>query len=321
MFERTVSVIIPCYNAAPWITATIQSALDQPVAELEVIVVDDGSTDGSGDLVAQQFPQVRLVRTPNGGASRARNLGTSLAQGAFIQYLDADDLLAPGKLAAQLAALIQSGAEVAYGAWQRLRLGLDGNYQPAERIERTLSGDPAIRLFTDFWCPPAAYLFRRSIVERIGGWNERLPIIQDARFALDAALHGACFVATPGVMAYYRVHSSGSVSSGSQAAFYRDVYTNATEVEQVWLARGGLSAAQRAALLQVYGGVAYMGFDCDDGLFKAGYAAVQRLNHGQAPAHLRRLAVAHTIFGSQRVKQVVGQVRTMLAVGRTLVSR
>src|ERR1700682_4700625 len=100
----TVSVVIPCFNAREWICATLDSVLnkDQGVQDLEVVVVDDGSTDEGGLIIAERFPGVRMVRIQNGGASRARNIGTTLARGQFIQYLDADDLLAPRKLETQL---------------------------------------------------------------------------------------------------------------------------------------------------------------------------------------------------------------------------
>src|SRR5579859_6937798 len=99
-----ISVVIPSYNAARWIRETLASAIDQ-TDDFEIIIVDDGSTDGTSEIVEREFPWVRLIRTPNRGASYARNTGTEAASGDFIQYLDADDLLAVGKIAKQIAAL------------------------------------------------------------------------------------------------------------------------------------------------------------------------------------------------------------------------
>ena len=216
-----ISVIIPCFNAAEWIRETLKSVISQEMRNLETIVIDDGSTDGSADIVEKEFPGVSLVRTKNQGASAARNLGTEMSKGEFIQYLDADDLLVPGKLKFQLEALMNSEADVAYGNWCKLFRGSDGKYVLAEEVEREIQ-DPEIDLFTDFWCPPAVYLFRRSIVERVGGWNENLPIIQDARFSLDCALRGGRFVYCQGLMAYYRVHSEASLSTRDSIGFVRD---------------------------------------------------------------------------------------------------
>lgn len=298
-----ISVVIPCYNAASWISETLRSALAQDIPNLEVIVIDDGSTDGSGDIVARDFPSVRLVRTINGGPSRARNLGTALAKGEFIQYLDADDLLAPGKLKIQLAALEASGAEVAYGDWQYLELQLDNGFVPTRMICKTLSGDPEIALFTDFWCPPAAYLFRSTIIARMSGWNERLPIIQDARFALDCALHGARFAYVSGVMAYYRVHGSDSVSRRNVDAFRRDCLLNALEVEAWWQEWGKIGPAHRAALLGVYAMVARGAYASDQETFEIAYQSLKRLKPDYVPSHPKLLALLSRLVGYRYAEQ------------------
>src|SRR5664279_4077546 len=101
-----VSILIPAYNAEEWIADTIQSALGQTWSEKEIIVVDDGSTDRTL-AIARQFSTrgVSIVTQPNEGASAARNQALSLARGDYIQWLDADDFLAPDKVATQLAAI------------------------------------------------------------------------------------------------------------------------------------------------------------------------------------------------------------------------
>ena len=99
-----VSILIPCHNAAPWLATTLESALAQSWPHREIILVDDGSTDGSLAL-AQTFAGrgVRVFAQPNSGASAARNHAIRESHGDFLQFLDADDLISPGKLAAQLA--------------------------------------------------------------------------------------------------------------------------------------------------------------------------------------------------------------------------
>src|SRR5471032_51895 len=92
MSQPLVSVIIPCFNAAPWLAGTIESALSQTWPRTEIIIIDDGSTDQSV-AVARQFEsgRVRLLSQENAGAGMARNAGIAIAQGDFMQYLDADD--------------------------------------------------------------------------------------------------------------------------------------------------------------------------------------------------------------------------------------
>src|SRR5258708_36047806 len=132
----------------------------------------------------------------------------------------------PGKIAIQVGVLEQTGKDVAYCDWQRLVLVGEEEFVPGEVVARQMQREPELELFGDFWCPPAAYVFRRRIIEVVGGWNEGLPIIQDARFALDCALHDAEFVYCPGVMAYYRIYGKESLSRRNPIAFTRDVYTN-----------------------------------------------------------------------------------------------
>jgi glycosyltransferase involved in cell wall biosynthesis len=246
-----ISVIIPCFNARQYVATTLNSVFAQRGVDFEVVLVDDGSDDGSADLVASHFPSVALYRTPNRGPSTARNYGTERSAGEFIQYLDADDLIAPGKLKKQLFALQHSGADVAYGDWQKFSSLPDGGKVIEQRFERQLGPFPEIDLFRGFWCPTAAYLVRRHVVDNVGGWNPSLPVIQDARFMLDCALHGSRFVYCAGLMAEYRVHQCGSVSTRSRAAFLIDCLRNALEVGDWWAARGQLERKQQQAVLGV----------------------------------------------------------------------
>ena len=277
-----ISVIVPCYNAAAWISEALGSVVKQGLDSAEIIVIDDGSIDESAKIVERDFPYVRLIKTKNQGASRTRNLGTSESRGKFIQYLDADDLLAPGKLRAQLEILESSRADVAYGSWQVLINKPDGRCLQAGAHKRKMQ-HPEIELFTDFWYPPAVYLFRRSIVEKVGGWNEKLPVIQDARFALDCALRDGKFIYCEGIMAYYRVHSANSLSRRDSLAFTRDCLENAVEVESWWLGHGGINEERKAALLQVYDYIAWTSFKKDESTFTYAYSALNRLQPGFIP--------------------------------------
>jgi glycosyltransferase involved in cell wall biosynthesis len=305
----TVSVVIPCFNAGRWIGATLASVAGQTLPALEIIVVDDGSTDGSAEVARRAVPGVRLVQTEHSGPSRARNIGTGLAQGNFIQYLDADDLLASDKLARQVHALERSEADVAYGDWSALVMREDGGAEPEPRVSHQMGDDPEIALFTDFWCPPAAYLFRREVVEATGGWNEQLPVIQDARFVLDCALHGARFVYSGGVAAYYRVHSGDSLSTRDPIAFTRDCFRNALDIDAWWRQHGGLTKPRGDALLKVYGQVARASFRTDAATFEAAYAALRSLQPGYTPAHPWHLALASHVIGYRRAEALAVHYR------------
>ena len=109
MSKMQISVILPVFNAERYLAEAIESALTQTYPPLEVIVVDDGSSDGSAAL-AQRYSQVRFLTQPHLGVSVARNRGVAAAQGDVLAFLDADDLWLPHKLACQVAALLENPA-------------------------------------------------------------------------------------------------------------------------------------------------------------------------------------------------------------------
>lgn len=111
----TVSVIIPAYNARLTIFDAVESVLKQTQPAAEIIVIDDGSSDGTGEAVAQKYgPSVTVIKQPNSGVAEARNRGVQAATGAYLQFLDADDMLDPHKLARSLAACQAGSAAVSY---------------------------------------------------------------------------------------------------------------------------------------------------------------------------------------------------------------
>jgi glycosyltransferase involved in cell wall biosynthesis len=294
-----VTVIVPCFNSSPWIRETLRSVVSQNLDDMEVIAVDDGSTDGTGEIIRREFESVRVVTTPNRGISAARNTGTSLASGEFIQYLDHDDMLAEGKLRWQVELLERTGRDVAYGDWQYLLLA-DGGYVPGEVVCSVMK-EPELELFDYFWCPPAVYLFRRNIVEKVGRWNEGLPVIQDARFALDCALQGASFVYSPGIMAYYRVVPD-SFSRKDLMMLRRDKYRNAREVHALWKIRGGVTEARRGALTKSLARTARKVGDNDPATFEAILEELERVDPDYVPDKPLRLRLTSMLLGYRRAE-------------------
>lgn len=305
-----ISVVVPCYNARAWVADAVRSALQECASPVEVLVIDDGSSDGSGALVREECPTVRVVTTLNRGVSHARNLGIELARGELFVFLDADDLLPPGRLDRHARLLEGTGADVAYGNWQRLRPGPDGQFRAAETVERRLGEEPALELFTAFWCPTGAYTFRRAVVERVGGFSPRLPVIQDARFALDCALRGARFAYDAEVACLYRTHAAGSVSTRSDAAFLRDCLTSAVEVRSWWEAEGGLSEAQRAALVVAFDYVARTSCGVDAECFAAACEQVRQVGGGQVPGRAATRWLAR-LLGYRRAHRVATPLRRL----------
>jgi glycosyltransferase involved in cell wall biosynthesis len=249
-----ISIVIPCYNAESTIADTIESALSQDV-EREIIVINDGSTDRSAQIIASFANHIRIEDGPNRGVSTARNKGGELARGAFLQYLDSDDLLAPGTLGQRLDLLLSSGADAAYTDWQKLVETPDHCFALGDVMfpEVALLEEDAEAACADsrFWVPPAAILYRRNIVDRAGGWRSDFPIVEDAHFLFSVATHNARFVHVPGVGAFYRVRAN-SLSRQSRAKFIHYCFMNAQEIEVSWRGRNALTAARVEVLRSMW---------------------------------------------------------------------
>jgi glycosyltransferase involved in cell wall biosynthesis len=306
--------VVPCRNAAPWLAETLASVLHQTGPSLELIVVDDGSDDASPAIAETAGPRVRLLRQPPRGVSAARNAGTAAAAGEFLQYLDADDLLEPFTLEARVSALESSGADVALTPWVRWKAGADGVFR-AGAVERTTLGPrPEIDLLTDAWWPPGAILYRRAIVDRIGGWREDLPIIQDARFLLDSALHGGRFVQLAGTGLKYREHGH-SLSRRDPLAFAADCYRSAADLEWQWTREGTLDDERRNALVRVYAHVARATFTGDRVLFDEAYRRAVHLDPAFQPDGPPALRLLSSFIGYRPAEHVASWWRASKRLG------
>jgi glycosyltransferase involved in cell wall biosynthesis len=312
-----VSVIVPCRNAAAWLAETLASVLIQTGPSLEVIVVDDGSDDASPAVAEAAGPQIRLLRQPPRGVSAARNAGTAAATGEFLQYLDADDLLEPSTLAARVLALETSGADIALTPWVRWKAGADGVFRAGEVEETLLGPRPDIDLLTDAWWPPGAVLYRRAIVDRIGGWREDLPIIQDARFLLDSALEGGRFTQISAVGLRYREHEQ-SLSRRDPLAFATDCYRSAADLEWRWTRAGTLDPARRHALVRVYAHVARATFTRDRALFDEAYRRATRLDPAFQPDGPPALRLLSSWIGYHPAEHVASWWRASKRLGTAI---
>jgi len=213
-----VSIIIPCFNAARWLETTIDSARRQEGAELDIIVIDDGSTDESAAIAERlSGPQLRVLRQPNGGAARARNRGLAAARGEFIQFLDADDVLLPGKLARQLERLVPAGPDhIASAEWARF--GGDpstASFSPYPN-QRDLSGVEFIQLCfeQETMMQPGAWLCPRALLDRVGPWDERLSLNDDGEYFARVVLASRGILFCAGSRTAYRSGLPGSLSQG-----------------------------------------------------------------------------------------------------------
>ena len=236
--DPLVSVIIPLYNAAPWIGAAVESAIGQSWPNLEVIVVDDGSTDGSLETArALASDRVTVLAQPNAGASAARNRGLSVARGDYVQYLDADDLLHRDKVAVQLARLAREPeGRLASGAWGRFVGEPESARFEPEGVWKDM--DPVTWLVTSWageempggsggMMPNSAWLVPREVARRAGPWNEGISVNDDGEYFTRVLLASTGVAFCPDAYSYYRSGIGGSLSGRSDpdalVAYFRSL--------------------------------------------------------------------------------------------------
>lgn len=202
-----VSILIPCRNAAATLHETLESAVAQQGICKEIIVVDDGSTDGSSEI-AERFREsgVRLIEGERLNASAARNRAFAESTGDFIQYLDADDLLGADKILKQVNTLERFPGHVATARWGRFI------NSPSDVV---FADDCQLRDWTPlewltFHCSshqmmhPAAWLVPRSIIQSAGPWDERLTLNDDGEYFARVVAKSAGLKVVRDALTYYR---------------------------------------------------------------------------------------------------------------------
>jgi len=204
-----ISIVIPCFNAEKTIREAVESALAQTWTPKEVIVIDDGSTDGSLKIVQSFGDAVRWESGPNRGGGAARNLGVRIARGEFIQFLDADDLLDPEKIRKQYNFANSHHVDLTFCDGIALQ----------ERSDRLLhqfntayhEEDPLIYILRH-QIPTPSPLHRKEIFLSVGGFREDLPCSQERDLMIRLAAAGKSFAHLPETL-YTQRRFPNSVSS------------------------------------------------------------------------------------------------------------
>ncbi len=212
-----MSIVIPCYNAAPFLEETIRSVLEQTYTPTEVIVVDDGSMDGSTDI-ARRFP-VRLVQQDRRGTSVARNRGIAESRGEYVLFHDADDRLLPHAAETGVAAL-ESHPEcgLVYGLARLLK----GDVLLPQNARRVEGACYAQFLRGDVFAPAGAAMHRRTAVEAVGGFREGMVNAQDYDFYLRVARRFPVFCHNREVVDY-RLHTESASGRSHRARLVRGI--------------------------------------------------------------------------------------------------
>ena len=197
-----VSAVIPVYNGERYLAEAIESVLAQDYRPVELVVVDDGSTDGSGDI-ARSYPLVRYIRQSHQGVSAARNAGIAAARGEFIAFLDADDVWTPDKLTVQMGYLL-AHPDVGF-AFARQRFLCEQGIEAPPWFRQDLLAQDHVGFM------PSTLVARKAVFERAGGFDTALRRGEDTEWLLRARDCGVQMGIVQETLLLRRVHS-GNVS-------------------------------------------------------------------------------------------------------------
>ncbi len=197
-----VSIIIPCYNSVDFISECIDSVLDQNYQNLEIIVVDDGSTDGTLEVISR-YERIRVISQSNSGACVARNRGLKLSKGKYVKFLDSDDFLEPGVIKAQveLSEKLDENA-IVYGNYNIVR----GDRKSCQDTFIGMADQTAILMIADILI--STPLHRKWMLELVDGFDERLKNGQEWNLHIRLSSEGVRFIHHRGSVFNYRIHKS-----------------------------------------------------------------------------------------------------------------
>jgi len=274
MTAPLVSIVIPCYNAQAYVGEAITSALEQTYPNKEVIVIDDGSTDGSLEVIRSFGDRIRWETGPNRGGCAARNRGIELARGELIQFLDADDLLHPDKLEKQVPKSLREPNHIVFCDHFVQAMSAVPNRRLCSIEHQFL--DPVILVLRHRTMATPAPLHRHAWLTEVGAFRVGLAASQEFDLHLRLAASGRVFSHLPEALFTVR-RMTGSVSDDTGRVF-SELVKVLPEVVTTLRQRGKLSDARRIEF------AAY-----------AVYAGRMSIRHGRTSAGLRLLALAQEL--------------------------
>jgi O-antigen biosynthesis protein len=311
----TVSVIIPCHNAAPFVGEAIASVLAQDWLRTDVIVVDDASTDESWDVIERYGPCIQALRlAENRGAAHARNRGAALSRGRWLLFLDADDRLSPNAVKWMAETAQRSPGAMVHCGWRYLVREGDA-WVPRAPARRIPSGDPLRDWLEGGFVPTCSLLWPREVFTGAGGWDEALTLNDDGDLAMRALAAGARLVRAAGGEGFYRRHGTERASMSTAVADEAKIRSGMRALEKlsdVLYTQGRLDTYAEPI------GAAYRGLALY--AFRAGHTELGRACLSLAGDGSGRGAGARTFAGRMltRVLGLEGKERIAAALGRRI---
>jgi glycosyltransferase involved in cell wall biosynthesis len=262
MRRPLVSILIPLYNSEKYIAETIQSCLEQTYKNIEVIIVDDGSTDNSFQIAqSYESDKVKVYKQENSGACRARNYAFELSAGDYIQYLDADDLLSPNKIEDQIKLFeLYGNSIIANCSWARFYKSIEDACHRKQLIDHDYENP--IDWLIESWRgkgmgQTSIWLIPREIIKKTGVWDESLSKNQDGEFFCRVLLKVKKIKFCENALVYYRKGVAASITSSENEDKQESVLHSYNLYEKYGLSIEN-SYRMRKALATVYSSFIYV---------------------------------------------------------------
>ncbi len=216
-----VSVIIPVYNHERFIGECVESVLAQDFPSLEVIVVDDGSTDGTPDILRYYRNEIRYIRQENRGCAAALNVGVKAARGDYVAWLSSDDVFLPGKIRAQMD-VFREREEVVLVYTDFRIIDSEGRRLQDVLIDYGEEGIYLFSLLSANIINGSSVLMRKKAVESLGGFDETLPVDVDGDMWFRMLAAGMKFAHVPEILLLYRFHETNLSRDVKRMHFWKD---------------------------------------------------------------------------------------------------
>lgn len=297
MHNAKVSILIPCYNSEAYLEDCLNSCINQSYKNVEVVIVDDGSLDNSLKIANEykkRHNNIFIYTQPNQGACKARNLAFEKSHGDYIMYLDADDIISPNKIEAQLNDLSNlSEFDISSCVWDRFHTQTNECIFPQYKCYKNYNS--GLDLLVDLWqngemFQTSCFLVNRKLIEISGGWEESLKKNQDGEFFARILMQAKSVKFSTSAKVFYRSGEYDSVSKdGSKSkvesllkSFF--LYEKILEFEDSYRTRHAL--ATNFALFRY--------------LYNGRYPDLS----DQAKQEIHQLGIKHPIVGTHRVRQI-----------------
>lgn len=311
-----VSILIPAYNAERWVEQAVESGLAQCSGAGEVIVFDDGSTDGTLRMLRRFEGRIQVESGPNRGATFARNKLLELANSEWIQYLDADDYLLPDKVAGQLSVIkADPEIDILYGPvtveWHRL------SSVTTALLEIPEPHDPWAQLALWHLPQTGAPLFRRQALLDVGGWRDDQPCCQEHELYLRLLMARKRFRYADVGGAIYRRFETGTLSTSNMGLVWRERLKIEDRLESYLSSHAMLTNHRRWAINQARFEVARDAWDEDRTTAMAAYAAIKKSDFDFLPsgqAGPRSYRAIYRLFGFVAAERIADATRSLRKV-------